>query len=87
MQDLLSIAWHKYFNHLSGNASVQVIARGTPGFSGADLANVINIAALKAARDGKLAVSLTPVGACTQYAVPANRSRYAPVSWAPAPPD
>jgi cell division protease FtsH len=43
---------------LSPVVDVGVIARGTPGFSGADLANLVNEAALLAARRGKLAVSM-----------------------------
>lgn len=43
---------------LAKNIDLRVIARGTPGFSGADLANLINEGALLAARRGKRVISM-----------------------------
>ena len=43
---------------LANDVDVLVIARGTPGFSGADLANIVNEAALFAARANKRAVDM-----------------------------
>ena len=43
---------------LANDVEPRVIARGTPGFSGADLANLVNEAALLAARKGRRTVSM-----------------------------
>lgn len=44
---------------LDENVDLKVIARGTPGFSGADLANLVNESALLAARRDKKAVGMS----------------------------
>lgn len=44
---------------LDENVSLEILARGTPGFSGADLANLVNEAALLAARKSKSKVDMS----------------------------
>jgi cell division protease FtsH len=44
---------------LGPDVEPRIIARGTPGFSGADLANLVNEAALLAARRGKRVVTMS----------------------------
>jgi cell division protease FtsH len=43
---------------LSPDVDLQVVARGSPGFTGADLENLVNEAALLAAREGKSRVDM-----------------------------
>jgi cell division protease FtsH len=44
---------------LAADADLNVLARSSPGFSGADLANLVNEAALRAARFNKISVEMT----------------------------
>lgn len=62
---------------LSEDIKLDVLARGTPGFSGADLANLVNEAALLAARRGKTKIEMTEMEEAKERVVagPERKSR------------
>src|SRR4029077_875871 len=51
------LAVHCRGKKLAGDVDLSAVARGTPGFSGADLANLVNEAAIVAVRDGRDVIS------------------------------
>ena len=68
---------HARAKPLDPDADLAAIARSTPGFSGADLANVMNEAALLAARGGARSVAQSHLEAAVEKVVagPERRSR------------
>jgi cell division protease FtsH len=60
---------------LAPDVDLKAVARITPGFSGADLENVVNQAALAAARDGKDAVEITDFDEAIERVVAGSERR------------
>ncbi|KIL52473.1 ATP-dependent zinc metalloprotease FtsH [Jeotgalibacillus campisalis] len=62
---------------LNDNINLKAIAQRTPGFSGADLENLLNEAALVAARRDKQAIDMTDIDEATDRVIagPAKKSR------------
>ncbi|MBE3202152.1 MULTISPECIES: ATP-dependent zinc metalloprotease FtsH [Parafrankia] len=57
------LAVHARGKHLTADVDLTRVARGTPGFSGADLANLINEAAINAVRAGRSTLSAADLDA------------------------
>jgi cell division protease FtsH len=62
---------------LDGSVNLEVVAKQTPGFSGADLANLVNEAAILAARRGKKKITMPELDEAVDRVIagPERRSR------------
>ena len=56
---------HAKNKHFEGDVDLETLAKSTPGFTGADLANLLNEAALLAARKGKKLIGTTELEEAT----------------------
>ncbi len=56
---------HAKNKHFEGDVNLETLAKSTPGFTGADLANLLNEAALLAARKGKKLIGTTELEEAT----------------------
>ena len=74
-EDILSI--HAKGKKIDGEIDLTVIAKRTPGFTGADLANLLNESALLAARNGKKSISMNELEDATDRVIagPERKSR------------
>ncbi|MDA8290319.1 MAG: ATP-dependent zinc metalloprotease FtsH [Actinomycetota bacterium] len=64
---------HSRAKHLDPDVDLEVVARGTPGFSGADLANLVNEAAIVAVRAGREVVTAADLDAARDRIVLGRR--------------
>ena len=68
---------HAREKHLDESVSLKTIAQSTPGFTGADLSNLLNEAAIRAARDNRPVLTMEDVNESLMKIIagPAKRSR------------
>ena len=74
-EDILKV--HAKGKRLDESVSLKTIARSTPGFTGADLSNLLNEAAIMAARDNRPAMTMEDLNESLMKIIagPAKRSR------------